>query len=44
MRILVELSVESYIAEHALHVADNLSRKVGAVNAHRKRGQETAIA
>lgn len=34
MRILVELSVESYIAEHGLQVADNLSRKVGAVNAH----------
>jgi hypothetical protein len=31
MRILVELSVESYIAEHALQVPDNLSRKVGAV-------------
>jgi hypothetical protein len=31
MRILVELSVESYIAEHGLVVADNLSRKVGAV-------------
>lgn len=34
MRILVELSVESYIAEHALTVQDNLSRKVGAVATH----------
>lgn len=34
MRILVELSVESYIAEHGLNVPDNLSRKVGAVAAH----------
>lgn len=34
MRILVELSVESYIAEHGLQVPDNLSRKVGAVSAH----------
>ncbi|WP_373928743.1 hypothetical protein QTN93_01155 [Sphingomonas aerolata] len=34
MRILVELSVESYIAEHGLVVADNLSRKVGAVASH----------
>lgn len=34
MRILVELSVESYIAEHGLQVLDNLSRKVGVVNAH----------
>lgn len=34
MRILVELSVESYIAEHRLQVPDNLSRKVGAVTTH----------
>lgn len=34
MRILVELSVESYIAEHEIRVPDNLSRKVGAVAAH----------
>jgi hypothetical protein len=34
MRILLELSVESYIEEHALNVQDNLSRKVGAVAAH----------
>lgn len=34
MRMLVELSVESYIAEHGLQVPDNLARKVGAVNAH----------
>ncbi|RZF60533.1 hypothetical protein EWE75_22640 [Sphingomonas populi] len=33
MRILMELSVESYIAEHGLNVPDNLSRKVGAVSA-----------
>lgn len=33
MRILLELTVESYIAEHALNVPDNLSRKVGAVAA-----------
>lgn len=32
MRILLELSVESYIAEHGLNVPDNLSRKVGAVS------------
>jgi hypothetical protein len=34
MRILVELSVESYITEHQLQVPDNLSRKVGAVSVH----------
>lgn len=34
MRILIELSVESYIAEHGLQSPDNLSRKVGAVNTH----------
>lgn len=34
MRILVELSVESYMAEHDLNAPDNLSRKVGAVSAH----------
>lgn len=34
MRILLELSVESYIAEHALNVEDNLSRKVGSVAGH----------
>jgi hypothetical protein len=34
MRILVELSVESYIGEHDINVPDNLSRKVGAVAAH----------
>ena len=33
MRILLELSVESYIGEHGLNVPDNLSRKVGAVSA-----------
>jgi len=31
LRILVELSVESYIAEHNLPTRDDLSRKVGAV-------------
>jgi hypothetical protein len=31
MRILVELSVESYLAEHELQPPENLSRKVGAV-------------
>lgn len=31
LRILVELSVESYIAEHGLQTRDDLSRKVGAV-------------
>ena len=31
MRILLELTVESYIAEHALRTRDDLSRKVGAV-------------
>lgn len=34
MRILIELSVESYIAEHGLQAADSLSRKVGAVSSH----------
>lgn len=34
MRILLELSVESYINEHGLQVLDNLSRKVGAVSTH----------
>lgn len=33
MRILLELTVESYIAEHGINVPDNLSRKVGAVAA-----------
>lgn len=33
MRILLELSVESYITEHGLNVPDNLSRRVGAVAA-----------
>ena len=32
MRILLELAVESYIAEHQLRVPDTLSRKVGAVS------------
>jgi hypothetical protein len=39
MRILVELSVESYIAEHGLNAPDNLSRKVGAVSAHLRQRQ-----
>lgn len=39
MRMLLELSVESYIAEHTLNVPDNLSRKVGAVTAHLLRRQ-----
>lgn len=34
MRILLELTVESYITEHNLQVPDNLSRKVGAVSNH----------
>lgn len=34
MRILLELTVESYIAEHSLRTRDDLSRKVGAVAAH----------
>jgi hypothetical protein len=34
MRILLELTVESYIAEHQLANPDTLSRKVGAVAAH----------
>lgn len=34
MRILLELSVESYIDEHNINVPDNLSRKVGAVASH----------
>ena len=34
MRILLELSVESYIAEHRLNAPDNLSRRVGAVARH----------
>lgn len=34
MRILVELSVESYVSEHNLRPPDNLSRKVGAVSQH----------
>lgn len=33
MRILLELAVEGYIAEHGVNVPDNLSRKVGAVAA-----------
>ena len=33
MRILLELSVEGYMAEHGLNAPDNLSRKVGAVAA-----------
>lgn len=32
MRIFLELSVESYLAEHGMVVPDNLSRKVGAVS------------
>jgi hypothetical protein len=39
MRILVELAVEGYIAEHSLRVSDNLSRKVGAVSADLLRRQ-----
>lgn len=39
MRILIELSVESYIAEHSLQVSDSLSRKVGTVSAHLLRRQ-----
>lgn len=34
MRIIVELSVESYIAEHNIQVSDSLSRRVGAVSIH----------
>jgi hypothetical protein len=34
MRILLELTVENYIAQHGLAVPDNLSRKVGAVSRH----------
>jgi len=34
MRILLELSTESYIAEHGLNVPDSLSRKVGLVSAN----------
>ncbi len=34
MRILVELAVEGYIAEHGLKSSDTLSQKVGAVSAH----------
>lgn len=34
MRMLLELSVESYIAEHNLTAPDNLSRKLGAVSNH----------
>ncbi len=34
MRILVELSIESYITEHQLANQDNLSRKVGTVSTH----------
>lgn len=33
MRILLELTVENYIAEHDLHSRDDLSRKVGVVAA-----------
>ena len=33
MRILLELSVEGYMAEHGLNAPDNLSRKVGVVAA-----------
>ncbi|MDB5415747.1 MAG: hypothetical protein JWR10_4082 [Rubritepida sp.] len=39
MRILVELSVESYLAEHQLDVPDSLSRKVGTVSADLLRRQ-----
>jgi hypothetical protein len=39
MRILVELSVESYLGEHGLNAPDNLSRKVGAVSADLLRRQ-----
>lgn len=34
MRMLLELSVESYISEHNLSAPDSLSRKVGAVSSH----------
>jgi len=34
MRILLELSVENYIAQHNLDASDNLSRRVGAVSRH----------
>ncbi|MBB5770387.1 hypothetical protein HNP47_000356 [Brevundimonas vesicularis] len=34
MRILLELSVENYIAQHNLNAPDNLSRRVGAVSRH----------
>ncbi len=39
MRILVELSVESYISEHGLQSPDSLARKVGTVNSHLLRRQ-----
>jgi hypothetical protein len=39
LRMLVELSVESYVAEHHLNVAEGLSRRFGAVSTHlRDRG------
>lgn len=34
MRILLELSVENYIAEHQIRQVDGLSRKVGSVMSH----------
>ncbi|GBQ09047.1 hypothetical protein [Acetobacter cerevisiae] len=34
MRILVELSIESYIEKHNLSKADNLGRKFGLVSSH----------
>ena len=34
MRILLELTVEGYIAEHGLAAQDNLARKVGGVSRH----------
>ena len=33
LRMLVELSVESYVREHQIQVAEGLSRRVGAVAA-----------
>lgn len=34
LRMLLELTVESYIAEHGLQVPEGLSRRVGAVSLH----------
>lgn len=39
MRILVELSIEHYLAEHGINAADNLSRKVGAASNHLRQRQ-----